>query len=88
MDYESNSREAIRKYTLDRFEQARVVDRNRDDPTRATNSKEQVLLSRSVAELLRHYLLAGSADTIQIAPAIILIVIARIVVLKKKDKTP
>lgn len=37
-DYKPNSRETIRRQTLHQFEQARVVDRNKDDPTRATNS--------------------------------------------------
>ncbi len=39
MDYKPNSRETIRRQTLHQFEQARVVDRNRDDPARPTNSK-------------------------------------------------
>jgi len=39
-DYKPNSRETIRRQTLHQFEQARIVDRNRDDPTRATNSKD------------------------------------------------
>lgn len=37
-DYKPNSRETIRRQTLHQLEQARVVDRNRDDPARATNS--------------------------------------------------
>lgn len=37
-DYAPNSRETIRRQTLHQFEQARLVDRNPDDPTRATNS--------------------------------------------------
>lgn len=37
-DYKANSRETIRRQTLHQFEQARVVDRNPDDPTRPTNS--------------------------------------------------
>jgi adenine-specific DNA-methyltransferase len=36
--YAPNSRETIRRQTLHQFEQARVIDRNPDDPTRATNS--------------------------------------------------
>ena len=39
MDYKPNSRETIRRQTLHQFEQARIVDRNRDDPARPTNSK-------------------------------------------------
>ncbi|MFK5880508.1 MAG: BsuBI/PstI family type II restriction endonuclease [Flavobacteriaceae bacterium] len=38
MDYKPNSRETIRRQTLHQFEQARIVDRNRDDPARPTNS--------------------------------------------------
>ncbi len=38
-DYKPNTREAIRRQTLHQFEQARVIDRNRDDPSRPTNSR-------------------------------------------------
>ncbi len=38
MNYKPNSCKMIRRQTLDHFEQARTVDRNRDDPTRPTNS--------------------------------------------------
>lgn len=37
-DYAPNSRETIRRQTLHQFEQARLVDRNPDNPARATNS--------------------------------------------------
>jgi hypothetical protein len=37
-DYKPNSRETIRRQTLHQFEQARVVDINKEDPSRATNS--------------------------------------------------
>ncbi|MBC7835239.1 MAG: restriction endonuclease [Phycisphaerales bacterium] len=37
-DYAPNTRETIRRQTLHQFEQARLVDRNPDDPARATNS--------------------------------------------------
>ncbi len=37
-DYKPNSRETIRRQTLHQFEQARIADRNPDDPTRPTNS--------------------------------------------------
>lgn len=40
MDYKPNSRETIRRSTLHQFEQARMIDRNRDDQARATNSKD------------------------------------------------
>lgn len=39
-DYAANTRENIRRQTLHQFEQARVVDRNPDDPSRATNSSK------------------------------------------------
>lgn len=38
--YKPNSRETIRRQTLHQLEQARIIDRNRDDPGRATNSKD------------------------------------------------
>ncbi len=41
-DYAPNSRETIRRQTLHQFEQARIVDRNPDDPKRATNSGKNV----------------------------------------------
>lgn len=37
-DYAANSRETIRRQTIHQFEQARMIDRNPDDPTRPTNS--------------------------------------------------
>ena len=37
-DYAANSRETIRRQTVHQFEQARIVDRNPDDPARPTNS--------------------------------------------------
>lgn len=37
-DYAPNSRETIRRATIHQFEQARLVDRNPDDPKRPTNS--------------------------------------------------
>lgn len=37
-DYKPNSRETIRRQTLHQFEQARIADRNPDDPSRPTNS--------------------------------------------------
>jgi len=41
-DYAPNSRETIRRQTLHQFEQARLIDRNPDDPSRATNSGKTV----------------------------------------------
>ena len=37
-NYAANSRETIRRQTIHQFEQARIVDRNPDDPKRPTNS--------------------------------------------------
>ena len=37
-DYKPNSRETIRRQTIHQFEQARLVDRNPDAPSRPTNS--------------------------------------------------
>ncbi len=50
-DYKPNSRETIRRQTLHQFEQTRIVDRNRDDPSRPTNSKDNNY-SLSVVNLL------------------------------------
>ena len=56
MDYKPNSRETIRRQTLHQFEQARIVDRNRDDPTRATNSKDNnYSLNQPILDILVEY---------------------------------
>jgi len=56
MDYKPNSRETIRRQTLHQFEQARVVDRNRDDPARATNSKDNnYSLNQPILDILAVY---------------------------------
>lgn len=56
MDYKPNSRETIRRQTLHQFEQARVVDRNRDDPARATNSKNNnYSLNQPILDILAVY---------------------------------
>lgn len=55
-DYKPNSRETIRRQTLHQFEQARIVDRNRDDPTRPTNSKDNnYSLNESILDILKVY---------------------------------
>jgi adenine-specific DNA-methyltransferase len=55
-DYKPNSRETIRRQTLHQFEQARIADRNPDDPTRATNSGNTVYrLTEDAAAVLRAY---------------------------------
>lgn len=56
MDYKPNSRETIRRQTLHQFEQARMVDRNRDNPTRATNSKDNnYSLNQPMLDILAEY---------------------------------
>ena len=55
-DYKPNTRETIRRQTLHQFEQARIVDRNRDNPSRATNSKDNnYSLNQPVIEVLKRY---------------------------------
>lgn len=55
-DYKPNSRETIRRQTLHQFEQARIIDRNRDNPARATNSKDNnYSLNQPILDLLRVY---------------------------------
>jgi len=41
-DYAPNTRETVRRQTIHQFEQARVIDRNPDDPKRPTNSGRTV----------------------------------------------
>ena len=41
-DYAANTRETIRRQTVHQFEQARIVDRNPDEPLRPTNSGKTV----------------------------------------------
>jgi len=56
MDYKPNSRETIRRQTLHQFEQARIVDRNRDNPARATNSKDNnYSLNQPILDILHEY---------------------------------
>lgn len=55
-DYAANSRETIRRQTIHQFEQARLIDRNPDDPTRPTNSGKTVYaLTKPVLKLFRGY---------------------------------
>lgn len=54
--YATNSRESIRKETLHQFEQAGLVERNRDEPKRATNSsKNNYSLNQSIIDVLREF---------------------------------
>ncbi len=55
-DYKPNTRETIRRQTLHQFEQARVVDRNCDDPSRPTNSKyNNYSLTPPILSILKKY---------------------------------
>lgn len=59
-DYAANSRETIRRQTIHQFEQARLVDRNPDDPGRPTNSGDTVYqLTAEAAEVLKRFGKAG-----------------------------
>jgi hypothetical protein len=54
--YAPNSRETIRRQTLHQFEQARIVDRNPDNPNRPTNSgKNAYMLTEEAADVLKTY---------------------------------
>jgi len=54
--YATNTRESIRKETLHQFEQAGLVERNRDDPSRATNSsKNNYSLNDSIVAILKEF---------------------------------
>ena len=55
-DYAANSRETIRRQTIHQFEQARIVNRNPDNPSRPTNSGKTVYqLTDDVVPLLKAY---------------------------------
>jgi hypothetical protein len=55
-EYAANSRETIRRQTVHQFEQARLIDRNPDDPTRPTNSGEtKYQLTKEAADVLRSF---------------------------------
>jgi adenine-specific DNA-methyltransferase len=59
-DYAANTRETIRRQTLHQFEQARIVDRNPDDPSRPTNSgKNAYSLTPDALRVLQAY---GTAE--------------------------
>ncbi len=55
-NYAPNTRETIRRQTIHQFEQARIVDRNPDDPARPTNSGKTVYaLSEEAVHVVRLY---------------------------------
>lgn len=55
-DYKPNSRETIRRQTIHQFEQARLIDRNPDEPQRPTNSGATVYqLTDDAAKVLRAF---------------------------------
>jgi hypothetical protein len=55
-EYAANSRETIRRQTVHQFEQARLINRNPDDPTRPTNSGDtKYQLTVDAAEVLRAF---------------------------------
>jgi adenine-specific DNA-methyltransferase len=55
-DYAANSRETIRRQTIHQFEQARIIDRNPDEPQRPTNSGKTVYrLTNEAAAVLKTY---------------------------------
>ncbi len=54
--YAENSRETVRRQVLHQLEQARVIDRNPDDPTLATNSpRTHYALSKSALKVVRSF---------------------------------
>lgn len=64
-DYAANSRETIRRQTIHQFEQAHIVYRNPDDPTRPTNSGKTVYaLTDDIAAVLRLYGTARFDDAV------------------------
>lgn len=55
-EYAANSRETIRRHTIHQFEQARLINRNPDDPSRPTNSGDtKYQLTEGAAEVLRSF---------------------------------
>ena len=54
--YAENTREVVRRQVIHQFEQARLVDRNPDDPTRQTNSPNTCYaLTEEAFEILRQF---------------------------------
>ena len=64
-DYAANSRETIRRQTIHQFEQARIVDRNVDDPIRPTNSGRTVYcLTNEILEVLKSFGTPGFSKSV------------------------
>ncbi|MCY2967658.1 MAG: BsuBI/PstI family type II restriction endonuclease [Planctomycetota bacterium] len=62
-DYAANSRETIRRQSIHQLEQARLVDRNPDNPTRPTNSGDTVYqLTEAAAKVLANFGKRGFAS--------------------------
>lgn len=67
MDYKPNSRETIRRQTLHQFEQGRIVDRNRDNPKRPTNSKNNnYSLNQPILNILKSFPTGSWQDQIDV----------------------
>jgi adenine-specific DNA-methyltransferase len=65
-DYAPNSRETIRRQTIHQFEQARLVDRNADDPSRPTNSGNNCYCLTDAARIvLQTYGATGFEDSVK-----------------------
>lgn len=61
-DYAANSRETIRRYSVHQLEQARIIDRNPDDPRRPTNSGDTVYqLTEQAVAILKSFGKSGFA---------------------------
>jgi adenine-specific DNA-methyltransferase len=64
-EYAANSRETIRRQTIHQFEQAGIIDRNPDDPSRPTNSGQTVYaLTDRVTSVLHLYGTDRFADAV------------------------
>ena len=65
-DYAANSRETIRRQTIHQLEQARLVDRNPDDPSRPTNSGNNCYcLTDAAIVVLRTYGTPAFKDSVE-----------------------
>ena len=65
-DYDANSRETIRRQTIHQFEQARLVDRNPDDPSHPTNSGNNCYsLTDAAIAVLKTFGTSGFDDAVE-----------------------